>query len=114
MDVIDSLRSGDRVPGPIVVHWSWVDIHPAGGGYERPPGSSRVAACWTAAVAALRCPRRGRCFMQQRRRAARFAEQPDSTVNRVTVDKRACGWLGARAGELSSLVLQAAADSDLA
>ena len=52
--------------------------------------------------------------MQQRRRAARFAEQADSAVDRVTVDKRACGWLGARAGELSSLVLQAAADSDLA
>jgi hypothetical protein len=38
--------------------------------------------------------------MQQRRCTARFAEQPDSAVNRVTVEKRACGWLGARAGEL--------------
>jgi len=52
--------------------------------------------------------------MQQRRRAARFAEQPDSAINRVTVDKRAYGCLGARAGELSSLVLPTAADSDLA
>jgi hypothetical protein len=52
--------------------------------------------------------------MQQRRRAARVAEHFHSAVNRVTVDKRACGWLGARAGELSSLVLLAAADSDLA
>jgi hypothetical protein len=50
--------------------------------------------------------------MQQRRRAARFAEQPDSAVNRVIVDKRAYGYLGARAGELPSLVLPAAADSD--
>ena len=52
--------------------------------------------------------------MQQRRRAARFAEPPDSAANRVTVDKRACGHLGARSGELSYLVLQAATDSDLA
>jgi len=52
--------------------------------------------------------------MQQRRRAARFAEQPDSAVNGVTADKRTCGWRGARAGELPSLVLQAAADGDLA
>src|SRR6476619_2123096 len=112
MDVIDSLRSGDRVPGPIVVHWSWVAIHPAGGGYECPPGSTRVAACWTAAVAGLRCARRSRCVMQQRRRAAQLAEHPDSAVDRVTVDKRACGYPGARAGELPSLVLPAAADSD--
>jgi hypothetical protein len=50
--------------------------------------------------------------MQQRRRAAQLAEHPDSAVDRVTVDKRACGYPGARAGELPSLVLPAAADSD--
>ena len=50
--------------------------------------------------------------MQQRRRAAQLAERPDSAVDRVTVDKRACGYPSARAGELPSLVLPAAADSD--
>ena len=52
--------------------------------------------------------------MQQRRRAAQFAKQPGSAVNGVTGDKCAVSYLSTRADELSTLVVPAAADSDLA